>query len=348
MFRLKEAKVIRGPLRVVQLVLAVSVLAIGHGQSLAQGTAAGTTITNTATVAYTLGSDPTPLSAAASGSFVVLETIDVVTVWQDAANVPVNSPHSNGVLTFLLTNTGNGPEAFGLTTDSSISGDDFDPSVQALWLETNGTPGLQAGGATPDTQYQPGLNDPNLAADGSASIYLLSDIPGSLADGNIGRVRLNAAALTPGAAGASAGTELVGAGFNGVNAVVGANQAEGDALGAYEIASVQVTLTKSIQQVLDPQGGNQPCTGARVTYRILVNVSGGGTAQLLEITDAVPNNMTYVPGTIMLNGNPQTDAADAPVDYSDFNVTHSNTVTVYLGDTAAPAAQTIDFQTTIN
>ena len=46
--------------------------------------------------------------------FTVAELINVTLVSQDAANVAVGSPDSNRALSFLLTNTGNGPETFSL------------------------------------------------------------------------------------------------------------------------------------------------------------------------------------------------------------------------------------------
>ncbi|MGD9009400.1 MAG: hypothetical protein PVG41_15855, partial [Desulfobacteraceae bacterium] len=113
----------------------------------ALGTAAGTTITCTSTVDYTMGGSAQ--SDTASDSFDVLEVIDCVATWQDAANVPVNTPHSDRVLTLQLTNTGNGPEDFRLAANAAVAGDNFNPSVQDLYLESNGAPGLQMSGATP-------------------------------------------------------------------------------------------------------------------------------------------------------------------------------------------------------
>lgn len=350
MFRLKEDKrsSVEPSPAVGWVLLAVCLVVLCSGSAWALGTPAGMVIANTATVEYTLSSDPTPFSASVSDSFTVLEVIDTVLVWQDAGAVPVNSPQNSRALTFLLTNTGNGPETFALTMDDTLAGDDFNPSAQALWLETNAAVGLQTTGATPDTLYQPGVNDPDLAADGMALIYLLSNIPSGLSDAQTGQVQLTAASATAGAPGAPAGTELVGAGFSGVNAVVGTSNGDSQAVGTYVIETTAVNLTKSIQQIVDPSGGSQPCPGARVTYRLAVAVTGSGTAEALTLTDIIPADMTYLPGSIVLDGAPQTDAADAPADTSDFNVTSANTVTVNLGDTAAPAVHSIEFTTTIN
>lgn len=318
------------------------------GLARALGTPAGTVIANTAVVNYTLGSDPTPLSTSVSNSFSVLEIIDAVVVWQDGANVAVNSPHDDQTLTFLLTNTGNGPEVFTLTADSALAGDRFDPGFQRFWLETNGQEGLQTMGPTPDTLYQPGVNEPDLAADGAMVIYLVSDIPADLEDGATGHVRCMAAATTAGAAGAASGTLLAGAGTGGIDAVVGLSHADADAVGTYVVSTTTVRLEKSIVRIVDPDGGDQPYTGARITYRLTATVSGSGTVTGLTLSDTLPAEVRYEPASILLDGAPQTDAHDPPADASDFNVTRTDTVTVHIGDTTAPAVHVIEFSAIIN
>jgi uncharacterized repeat protein (TIGR01451 family) len=285
-------------------------------------------------------------SDTASDSFDVLEVIDCVATWQDAANVPVNTPHSDRVLTLQLTNTGNGPEDFRLAANAAVAGDNFNPSVQDLYLESNGAPGLQMSGATPDTIYAG--TDITLAADGIQLCYIVSTIPGGLAVGNIGRVELLADAQTPGAAGSAPGTELANAGAGGIDAIVGTTSADGSATGAYEVSFAAVALAKSIAQIADPYGGDRPYPGAVVTYRLTVDVTGSGTAEAIVITDTIPADMTYVAGSMQLDGVAQTDADDAPADTSDFGVTTANTITVNLGDTVAPATRIIEFDTTIN
>ena len=322
------------------MVLAVCLLCLWVGRASALGTAAGTTIANTASVTYTLGSDPTSFSASAFYSFEVLEVIDLNLVWQDATNVPVASPHTDAILSFLLTNTGNGPEDFRLSVNETLGGDQFDPAVQSLWLETNGIAGLQAD----DTAYP--ASGVTLSADEALPVYVVSNIPAGLAHGDTGRLRLSAAAQTPGAAGQAPGTLLPNAGFNNGDALVGTGGAGGEIIAAYEVAGVSVTLTKSIVRIDDLNGGDRPFPGARVTYRIVVAVGGNGTAEALEITDPIPADMTYAAGSMVLDGSAQTDGADG--DRGDFNVSAADTVTVNLSDTVAPATHTIEFSTTIN
>lgn len=318
------------------------------GTAWALGTPASTTISSTASISYTQVGGFDPVTITASSSFNVLEIIDGVVTWQDATDIAVNSPHAGAILAFLLTNTGNGPESYQLSAVDNLAGDDFNPMARALWLETDSAPGLQISGADPDILYEKGLNDPLLTADGSQVIYMTNDIPTDQADNARGRAQLIIQAVTPGAAGAEPGTELIGLGLNGGNAVVGATRAVGLAFGWFQVASVDVELAKSIAAISDTTGGYQPYTGARVTYRIQVSVSGAGRAEGLVISDAIPAEMTYVPGSIMLDGISQSDAGDMPADPSDYNVTNPATVTVNIGDVNAPAVRVIEFATTIN
>lgn len=345
MYRLKDKKEYYVVPLWIKLAAAVCLSCLWAHSAMAAGTSAGTTITNTATVTFTLSSDPTPRSATTANTFDVLEIIDIVVTWQDAVDVPVSSPHADAVSTYQITNTGNGPESFVLLTDDTLGGDDFDPAVQTVWVESNGSPGLQNSGATPDTQYMGG--GVLLNADGALTAYVLSNIPAGLVDTNIGRVGVTAESTTPGAAGAPPGTEIAGAGVGG-NAIVGATNADGNAQGAYAVSAPRVDLAKSVVLIIDPYGGNQPYTSAQLTYRILVDVTGSGMAQGLVITDVIPANTTYVPGSITLDAVSQTDADDAPADGTDFNVTTANTVTVNMGNTMAPASRTIEFSVTIN
>lgn len=326
------------------LAVAACLVGLWAGPAGALGTAAGTTITNSSTVNYTMGGSAQ--SETASDSFDVLEVIDGVVTWQDAANVPVNTPHSDRVLTLQLTNTGNGPEDFRLAVNNVVAGDDFDPTVQEVYLESNGTAGLQMAGATPDTVYAG--TDIALAADGTQLCYIVSTISGGLTIGDIGRVELLADAQTPGAAGSAPGTVLANAGAGGLDAIVGTSGADGSADGAYEVSFAAVALVKSIAQIADPYGGDRPYPGAVVTYRITADVTGSGTAEAVVISDTIPADMTYVNGSMRLDGVAQTDADDAPTDTSDFGVTTANAITVNLGDMVAPATRMIEFNTTIN
>jgi uncharacterized repeat protein (TIGR01451 family) len=71
--------------------------------------------------------------------------------------------------------------------------------------------------------------------------------------------------------------------------------------------------------VIDTLGGTDPHAGATLRYQIIVNTNGASAVDNLVITDPIPANTTYTPDSITLNGVPQTDIIDPPVDYSNFD-----------------------------
>jgi len=323
----------------LSVVVLLSVLA--YNPVFAVGTTAGVDISNTATATYTMGG--TGYNINDTITFRVDEKLDVNVVWQDAVNVGVNTPDTNRVLTYLLTNTGNGTDDYLLTVDNNIGGDQFNPVFVNIYLDANDN-GIYDSGT--DTLYNPGGNDPSLNADESLAIFVVNDIPGSRSPGDLGNSQLTATSNTSGAV--PAGTAFINAGDNTSDAVVGNSGGTSNDTGTYEVSNVNVSIVKSVV-INDQLGGNQPMPGATMTYTLVVSVTGTGTASGIIITDPIPTDTTYVTNSITLNAVVQTDAADSPTDESDYNVTNANNITVNLGDmTSASPTQTITFDVIIN
>jgi uncharacterized repeat protein (TIGR01451 family) len=306
---------------------------------LAVGTLAGTDITNQATANYTVGS--TNFSENSNVlTTTVAEILNVDVVWQDAGNVTVNPGDTGQALSFQVTNTGNGTDDYTLAGLSTLVGDNFDPALVGIYLDSNAN-GVYDSGT--DAQYVPGINDPVLAADAAATVFVVNNIPGGLSDSDLGDSRLTATSNT--GAGA-AGTIVAGAGEGGTAAVVGTSGGDDDADGSYIVSAVTVSVVKSVS-VADPFGGTEPVPGAVLTYTVTVTVGGTGTALGVVITDPIPADTTYNAGTLTLNAGALTDAADG--DTGDVGGTTAGTVTVDLGDlNNASGLQTTTFDVTIN
>jgi uncharacterized repeat protein (TIGR01451 family) len=321
---------------------------LGLWASAAQAapTPAATVISNIATLNYEVGGTPDTITSPPA-SFTVDELIDVSLTWQDASSVAVNSPDVDRPLAFILSNIGNGPESFSLSRNNSVTGDNFDPSngtSGSIYLENGLQPGFQASGPNADTIYIPGTNDPNLTPGSAQTVYVDSNIPGTLTTGNTGLVGLTASSKTPGAAGATPGTSLAGQGVGGVDALVGSTSAQATRTGSYIVSGISVALAKTIASVVDPRGGSNLEPGSIVTYQIVVTVSGSGTAGNLTISDPLPAEFTYIPGSTTVGAASRTDAADA--DNASFG---SGTVTVNFGSVVAPATlPAIQFRATLN
>ena len=95
--------------------------------------------------------------------------------------------------------------------------------------------------------------------------------------------------------------------------------------------------------VADPFGGTGNVPGAIITYRLVATVSGSGSLANLRIADAIPAGTTYRPGTLILEGAPLSDAADA--DAGEFTGTG---IAVRLGTVAGGSARTVTFQVAID
>ncbi len=328
----------------------LGLLMLAPQPSWAVGTAAGTVISNLATVKYMIGPGPPATATSNTVSFRVDEIIQPVLTWQDATPVAVNTPGSNAVLTFLLTNGGNGPEAFSLTRTNGpapLPAGNYTPlngSIGSIYLESGALPGFQASGPNADPPYVPGSNDPVLAPNASITVYVVSNTPG-VAPNLHGEVLLSAASLTVGAAGALPGTALPGLGQGGGFAVVGSSRAQAGATGSHITSGLGFVMIKTVLKVLDPRGTSVVMPGAEMTYQIVATLSGAGTATQLVLTDPLPPTTTYVPGSMVVDGVVQTDAADA--DLALF-VAATQTVSVALGNVAAPATVVIVFRATIN
>jgi uncharacterized repeat protein (TIGR01451 family) len=319
------------------LLVAVSAAAAGvAAPAQAAGTLAGTNIVNVATATYdTPGGPP----ASVDSNIVTLkvdELLDVTVAWRDPADVTSAPGLTGQVLSFTVTNAGNGPEAYRLGTVANGGGDDFDPAVTAVFLDSNANGAYDAG---VDTAYVAGSNDPVLAPDASLAVFVLSTIPLAAADGNRGKVDLTAVAVTGSGV---PGTGFAGQGEGGGNAVVGATGAAAQDDGWYAIRKASLAFVKSAT-VADPFGGTTQGPGAVITYTLTATVGGTGTLANVAVADPIPAGTTYQPGSLTLDSAPLTDAADA--DSGRFTGTG---IAVGLGNVAAGTTKTVKFKVKID
>ncbi|MBN4063570.1 hypothetical protein JYT79_02190 [Cardiobacterium sp. AH-315-I02] len=84
--------------------------------------------------------------------------------------------------------------------------------------------------------------------------------------------------------------------------------------GSYQLMS-PVNIVKTVT-VIDTLGGTDPHPGATLRYQLVVGVTGNTAVDNLVVSDVIPANTTYTDDSIKLNAVSQTDAIDAPVDYS--------------------------------
>ncbi|MDP4574831.1 hypothetical protein Q9K02_06720 [Qipengyuania sp. G39] len=285
--------------------LAASTLALATllaaSPALADGVPAGSIIENTATASYDDGGSTPRTVTSNTVEVQVDELLNVTTTWQDGSAVPVGN--GTAVLTFEVTNTGNGPEAFNLTADPGRTGNDFDVTINAIVYDDGD--GIYEEGV--DIVISPGDPTPLLDPDEAITIFVIVSSPGGLTDGETSDVNLLAEAVTGTGA---PGTTFAGQGEGGSDAVVGLTNADADADGSLIARVAQVSLVKSAI-VADPFGGTEAVPGAIVTFTIVAEVTGTGSFDNFVITDDFPTFTSYEAGTLTLDGAALTDAADA-------------------------------------
>lgn len=300
----------------------------------AAGTRAGTVIDNTATATYDEGGTPVEVDSNLN-SLTVDELLDTVVAWDDGADVATTPGANGGALTFTITNTGNGEEAFLLSTVSTLGGDDYDPTGVTIVIDDGDgvyEPGI-------DVVYVAGAGNPVLDPDETITVFVIANTPGGLTDGDRGGIQLTAEAVT---GTGTPGTSFAGQGEGGGDAVVGTTGADGEDDGYFQVAAATVSLAKSAT-VVDPFGGSSAVPGSTITYQIVATTSGSGSLPNLAINDAIPTGTTFVPGSITLGGTTLTDAADA-----DAGRFAANSVAVSLGTVVGGQTRTVTFQVTID
>lgn len=322
----------KAPFRLALAPLAIAA-ALVTTPAHAGGVKAGTLIENTASATYDGGAGPVTIPSNTI-TVKVDELLDVTVTSRDSG--PVSAAPGSAVLTFELTNTGNGPEAYTLTANPAVAGNDFDTTVNGIAVDTNGNgvydPGVDQMLTGPATTAA-------IAADASLTVFVLVTIPGGVADGDQSDVSLLAEAVTGTGA---PGTAFAGQGAGGGNAIVGSTGANATATGSLSVGITDVDLIKSAT-VRDPFGGTGIVPGATITYAIRAEVRGSGSVSDLVVTDAAPADTTYVAGSLKLDGATLTDAADA-----DAGRSGASGISVDLGTVSGGSSHIVTFQVTID
>ncbi|MBC7983959.1 MAG: DUF11 domain-containing protein [Candidatus Obscuribacterales bacterium] len=268
----------------------------------AVGTAAGTDISNTATVNFTVGGvNQTPVNSNTT-VFEVDRKVDM-TVTNGAAT-STNPGVTNVAAIYTVTNTGNGADTFTFAP-ANQAGDNFDVTNLRVYQDNGGTPNAFDGTDT----LIPAATPVAFIADQSIVFFIVSDIPLSATNGQNSVVRLTATTTS---------TATVGADNPAVVDVVfadaGSNGTEFDD-NQYNITAAALAVVKSAAIITDPVNGaganRKAIPGAVIEYTIVVTNSGGVNAASVTLSDAIPANTTYVAASMTLNAAALTDAADA-------------------------------------
>jgi uncharacterized repeat protein (TIGR01451 family) len=300
----------------------------------AAGVSAGTLIENTAVARYDDGAGPRTINSN-TVTVRVDELLDVTLTSLDPG--PVATRPGEAVLSFELTNQGNGPEAFRLLANPAVAGNDFDVSVAAMAIDSNGNGIYDAG--VDEILAQPQVTA-ELATDAVLRLFVLVNVPEGVADTDTAAVELVAEAVT---GTGTPGTVFAGAGVDGGDAITGTTEARAIARGNLVVGMTSVTLSKAVT-LADPYGGAGAVPGTIASFTITATVSGSGSVADLVVTDAIPEGTTYAAGSLALDGSPLTDAADADAGTG----SDLDGIRVDLGSVAGGTVHTITFDVAID
>ncbi|MFM9863121.1 MAG: hypothetical protein ACKVRO_05900 [Micropepsaceae bacterium] len=316
----------------------------------AAGTAAGTTVSNTATVNFNVGGVP-QTAVTGSATFVVDDKVNLTVTNNSGATVVPGS--TNQVLAFTLQNTGNKTHGYSL---AASLGSGITMNNVRIYRDVNGDGNFDGG----DTLYTGGTNAGDLAADAIMRLLIVSDTPVGATNGQVSNYQLIATTL-------NAGTTTVTAHDNAIaddkdtQQVVFADAAgpgAGDivrdgkhsATGTYTVSTATLTVTKTSTVVSDPFNGTtnpKRIPGAVVRYSIVVTNTGAANATNVVVRDAIPASTTYAATSITLNAGGLTDAGGD--DAGDINATNPGEVTVTVGALASGGGTgTVTFDVTVN
>lgn len=303
------------------------------GSAQAAGVKAGTIITSTASASYTSGTT----AGTVSSNTVNVRVDELIDVTVTALNNTPASPSETAVMSWSITNSGNGTESYKIDVAPGTGG--FAPTIDTIAIDTNNN-GIYDPGI--DQVIQNGGTTPVVAADTSLRIFVIASVPAGTPEGQTATVSLTATAAT---GSGTPGTVLPGAGDGGTNAVVGSNTAERTSEGTLTVSSsansADVSLLKTAI-VKNKFQNADPIPGATITYKIDAVVSKG-TAQNVLLSDAIPANTTYVPGSLKLGGSALTDAAG-----DDAGEASPSGIRVDLGDVAVGTTKSVTFDVLIN
>jgi uncharacterized repeat protein (TIGR01451 family) len=310
-----------------------SVVALASTPAWADGTTAGVSVSNTATLAYNSGGQAQPGVTSNAATFTVDRKISMtLTEIGNTATIVNGAGTPNQATRFLLTNTSNAPLDFALAAANLVGGagpingtDSFDVSNFRFYIDnpTTGTVGSFDAGDALVTYID------ELPVDAARTIFVVADIPAGVPNGGVAAISLTATAAEGGTANTqgAAVTQTAGAGnLNGVADTVfadinGTDDAARDgkisARDQYNVVAAALALVKSVTIISDPQNGTanpKAIPGAVLEYCLVAQNTGGFEATGVVISDPIPAQVIYTAGTGFANGNAVGTGATATCD----------------------------------
>jgi uncharacterized repeat protein (TIGR01451 family) len=299
--------------------MVLALLAFGVADTaLAVGTPANTPVDNRATVQYDVGattqpvieSSPTGNSTSGVGNgadttFVVDDRVDLTVAEVSGGYTVVSAGGLSEVLVFTVTNTGNATHDFSLAETDQAGGadpfggtDNFDATAVGIFVDgnANGTYEL----ANDTLTWVDELGD-----DDTATVFIVRNIPGGQANGDVSAVALTAQVAQAGNVGVQGADILTDDAAiaddpatvqivfgDGAGDLDAANDGAFSDTDAYRVGAAQISVSKTSQVLSDPINGAanpKAIPGAVVEYTVTVTnaVAASASATNVQVTDSL-------------------------------------------------------------
>jgi len=268
----------------------------------ASGTAAGTDVTNTATLSFGDSAETTTDVQSNAEVFKVDKKIDLTVTTVDVAAIQTKPGATGVVLTYKVTNTGNSIQDYSLSTlRSSTSAFNesadtpFDATNVKIYVDTDNNGAFDAN-SDAEIDY---IDE--LGIDADKFVFVVSDMPADLSDGALAIYDLQAQVAEGGTEGTK-GADITSDSRNEADSKLtvqivfadGAGTADGQYDGkysnvdAYKIVISDMTIVKSSVVIEDPINGKtnpKRIPGAKIRYCFSVENSGSANAAVAKIGD---------------------------------------------------------------
>jgi uncharacterized repeat protein (TIGR01451 family) len=256
------------------LLAVVLVTALTAIPALAQGTAAGTVISNTASLDYQNASGQSQPTVTSNAATVTVSQVAAVQA-SPASGSGAGAAGDVVYYAVTVTNKGNGADTFGLVATSAST-----PAWTVTIYKDDGA----GGGTANDGVHQSGethvaTSTDSLAAEATFKCFVAVTVPS-------------------GAAGGATDTTSFTA-----RSQYDATKYATDVF-TTTVNSAVMTLTKSVDKA-------QAVPGETVRYTLTYANTGSASATTVVIRDTIPTTVTYVASSVKVNGVAKTDAADA-------------------------------------
>jgi uncharacterized repeat protein (TIGR01451 family) len=347
-------------------------------------TPAGTSISNRATVSYSVGGAPqtdiessptgntTPGAAGTDTTFLVDNRVDL-TVSELGGNATITAPGATTPwLAFTVTNTGNAPQGYQLSFTEEVGtllfgntdNDDFGSGNLLLFVDEDPSSGQGTGNdlfdgtetATAIDRLNPGYG---------VTVFVVSpSVPLTLTNADFANVRLEARTAAVDTNGATLVVESTGVNDPTTMEILFAdadNDATQSAADQFAVQSAALTVTKTQTVIDDGFGSASPRAIPLAVVEYTITVANGSTttaATGVEISDPIPAATTfltglYSPGDVGITGGAAASCvAETPADANgDGCFRNGGNVVIggnALGPIAASSAVTVQFRVRIN